>query len=146
MKRALLFTLAAACVSVPLGCSSDDDDDDRYTRSRDRVIVNERISSDRYDDGRMARWPDNDDRIPAGAQPVGRVQGGNIVYEPREDGRLYLFDSTDNKVIWSARVDDGDDFTFSPARGAATLDDRPVNLPRLGAGHGFTLYFLADDD
>ncbi len=147
MKQLAHLTLAALLAAAPLACTSDDDDD-RYSRSSgdDRIISRDRVANDRYDDGRLAHWPDTDTRIPAGAQIVGDMQRGNIVYEARDDGRLYLYDSTDRKVIWNARIRDGEDFVFSPARGIATLDGRSVDLPRLGAGHGFTLYFLEADD
>lgn len=155
--------LGLACTAMA-GCelfNGDDDDDEltttrsggryddrydgRYDSRGDVVIGRDRTSdADRYDDGRQARWPDSTGTIPAGATTVGEMDGGNMTFRPRQDGKVYVFDSTDERVIWSGRLRDGERFVLRPAQHDATINGQSVDLPRLGAGHGFSLYFLPE--
>lgn len=146
-------------VGMVAGCdmfNGDDDDDDALsTRSGDRysdrydsrggaVIGNDR-DSDRYDSSRTASGLDRDSGIPAGAQIVGEMDGPNITYRAREDGRVYIFDNNDQKLVWSGRLRDGERFVLQPGRHEATINGSPVGLPKLGSGHGFTLYFMPEE-
>ena len=129
-KYPILTSVAAvsmlgAVMAASSGCT---DNDDR--RRRDRVS---RTSGDARPG--LAR-------IPAGADRIERGKG-KWEHEFERDGTLYVYDRTDDRVIYDERVRRDDRFEFDPDD-----DEMRINGDRVGgddlnlrAKHEYEIYF-----
>ena len=121
-------SLVGAVMAASSGCT---DNDDR--RRRDRVSRSDRGSRDARPG--LAR-------IPAGADRIERGKG-KWEHEFERDGTLYVYDRTDDRVIYDERVRRDDRFEFDPDD-----DEMRLNGDRVGgddlnlrAKHEYEIYF-----
>src|SRR5439155_20523209 len=83
---------------------------------------------DRRDDSRTERL----DRIPVDAQPVGQrlVLGDppdtGLFFQPKSDGRVFVRDETENKIIYSGPLRQDQQFWLNLTRERATVDGHTV--------------------
>src|SRR5918993_219371 len=105
-KMFAVATLALAAFLIS-GCSEDDKDSLR-DRDRDR------------DGGGLDETPRDAVRVEEG---VGRT----LRYEADRDGRVYVYDEDDDRVVYSGNVYRGEDFVVDP-----DADVLSVNGKRLG--------------
>jgi hypothetical protein len=66
---------------------------------------------------------------------------GELTYQAKEDGRVFLFDVDDNLVVAARRVRAGQQFALSAKLSAATLDGRKLVEQELKMKHSHRLYF-----
>ena len=149
-KLSLAAMTLAAMFAV--GC---EDNDDKYSTRRDRDGDG---ITDRYDPR-----PDRDtvrddavlsrdrvgsrrglDEIPRDAQRVDTAEGSNIRYEASRDGRVYLYDEDDDRVVYSGSVDRGELFLAEPDDDEISLNGKKLGDVNLRANHKYRLYFLRD--
>jgi hypothetical protein len=108
-KRTVLSGGAAmilAAATTGCGIFSDDDDNDR----RDRV--------DRVD---------TMSRVPSSAEVVAEGRGRDLSYKADDDGRVYLYDASNNQLVNSWDVKSGQRLTVSPDNNAISLEGRAIS-------------------
>ncbi len=128
-----------------------DGDDLRVMPGEDKIFINGRtaermsLSGDRvhriYFDGRRAyternKPSRNDDRdrvqnsptrlVPDSAKMVAEGKGTDLSYKAADDGKLYLYDNSNNVLIQTFTLRKGQRFTVSPANDLATIDGKSV--------------------
>ncbi|MDB5299051.1 MAG: hypothetical protein JWO87_714 [Phycisphaerales bacterium] len=137
-----LAVMGAAMSSV--ACESSSTRDGSVTRTRTPtgdVVVDhnpDRNIDDRADTvrGNIAR------DIPARAQEVRTVSGrDSVTYRPDRNGTLYVYDTDDNRLIWSGRVERDQRFTLDPAANNVSLDGQRVVDRSMSPRHSYRLYF-----
>lgn len=71
---------------------------------------------------------DRDDRdvtkVPTGAELLGEGKGRTISATADRDGRVYVYDADDKKVVASVRVSEGDRFVFAPDDDRITVNGK----------------------
>ena len=130
----LILALIAPVALAGLGCEelglSGGDDDDR-DRSDDDVVVS------RDTDRREL------DEIPTGADRIEAVKGREFSYEFKDDGRVYIYDREDDKLVYEGNVRDGERLVIDPQEDKLTVDGDPVGDRDLNlrAAHEYQIYF-----
>lgn len=121
---------------IGAGCSDNDRDRDDSARRVER-IEETRISrppADRDSDypdrsGRIDRTPPAErlDRrgVPRDALLLQEGSGG-LTVRPRDAGTIYLYDTDDNRVVWSGQIDRGDRFSIESDADSAMINGRTV--------------------
>ncbi len=66
---------------------------------------------------------------------------GELTYQAKDDGRLFLFDVDDNLVVAAPHVRAGQKFNLSPDSATATLDGRKMVEQGLKKNQSYRLYF-----
>jgi hypothetical protein len=83
----------------------------------------------------------------AGLPPKAQlVQEGSdqLVYEPNQAGRLFLYDTSNDKVVERYQVRMGQRFAVDAKAGRATLAGNEVSIGKLRGGNRYQVYFLPD--
>ena len=159
------FTLLAA-LSVTaigtIGCEETDRSSSSSRRDRD----DDRIS-DRYDrrdddlrrgdldDDVIGRDPDRrrDDTlerssgmrdIPRDAVKVEEGVGDRLRYEADRDGRVFLYDQDDDRVVYSGNVYRGEDLVVDPDNDVLSVNGKRLGDVNLRTKHRYRLYFMRD--
>jgi hypothetical protein len=160
LSAALAATLAAGC---------DDDDKARHTsarRDRDRDGIADRYdrhpdrASPRDDEVILSRERISDrDRplaerdlelrglaeIPRDAKRVDEGRTGDRVrYTALNDGRVFLYDEADDRVVYSGKVYRDEAFVADPEADMLSVNGKRLADVNLRAGHAYRLYFLRD--
>jgi hypothetical protein len=158
-----LFAIATLAVAAFLiaGCAEDDKDTlsdrdqdhdgiaDRYDRHpRDDDRLDDRISRDRRDQDLDTRDLDRDrrglDDIPRDAVRVEEGVGQTLRYEAERDGRVYVYDEDDDRVVYSGKLYRGEDFVADPDRDVLSVNGKRLNDVNLRAKHRYRVYFGRD--
>ena len=139
-RRLAVPALLGALAITGTACEQfggDDDDDRRRDRSRDRISRSD--PDDRRDDGDRRRGMD---QIPSDARRLERGTG-EYNHTFQDDGTLYVYDRTDDRVVYRATIRRDDRFTFDPED-----DEMRINNDRVGgddlnlrARHTYEFYF-----
>jgi hypothetical protein len=120
--RCIALTLAAVMTVGLTGCSDllDDEssDDSRTSRNDTLTISGIPRSADLLEEGR-----------------------GTLSVRAADDGRVYLFDAEDGRVVWSGRIEKGQRFTVSPDNDRAAIDGQVVYERNLERKHTHRVYF-----
>jgi hypothetical protein len=101
---------AMILAAATTGCGVFSDDDKDNDRRSDRS-------------GRI----DTMSRVPASAEVVAEGRSRDLSYKADEDGRLYLYDASDDRLINSWDVKKGQRLTVSPDNNAISLEGRPIS-------------------
>ena|SRR5687767_3134955 len=159
-----LFAVATLVIAAFLiaGCSEDDKDAlkendrdrdgiaDRYDRrpnSDDRYDRDDRISQDPRDrdlDRDLDRNRRGLDDIPRDAVRVEEGVGDVLRYEAERDGRVYVYDEDDDRVVYSGKVYRGEDFVADPDRDVLSVNGKRLDDVNLRAKHRYRVYFMRD--
>jgi hypothetical protein len=162
-----LFLSAALAATLAAGCADDDADRstsarrdrdrdgiaDRYDRRPDRASRRDDdviLSRDRISD--RDRLSDRDrvtldlrglSEIPRDAKRVDEARTGEPVrYTALNDGRVYLYDEVDDRVVYSGKVYRDEAFVADPERDMLSVNGKRLADVNLRAGHAYRLYFL----
>ncbi len=109
-KRTVLSggtAMILAAATTGCGIFSDDDKD---TDRKDRV---DRI--------------DTTSRVPSSAEVVAEGSGRDLSYKADDDGRVYLYDASNNQLVNSWDVKSGQRLTVSPDNDAISLEGRAIS-------------------
>jgi hypothetical protein len=89
----------------------------------------------------------NEDRprdIPPTAQLM--TEGsGELAYKAPHDGTIYVYDTRDDRLIYSGKVEHGQLVTVNPKSDAVSLDSKKVFEGNLRGGNNRTIYFEPKD-
>lgn len=134
-STALGFALCAAGVTS-IGCSTDDRHVERTRTANGEVVVaHDRVDSDDARD-RISR------DIPGTAEQVKSVNGrDNVTYRPDRDGILYVYNSTDRRLIWSGNIERDQRFVLDPTDNRISIDGRKITDARMNPDDNYRLYF-----
>lgn len=110
--------------------------DDRLDDDDDAVISRDRVGSDRLR---------GLDEIPRDAVRVDTGTGTKLSYDPKRDGRVFLYDEDDDRVVYSGRVYRDEDFSADPDDDELLVNGKKIDEVNLRAKHRYRLYFLPND-
>jgi hypothetical protein len=156
------LSLAALVLSIPLasGCADDDhsktrrdrDHDgiaDRYDRHPDRADRGDDvIGRDRVRDRDLDRPRDRDrdrrglDDIPRDAVRVEEGEGHRLRYRAEHDGRVYVYDEDDDRVVYTGKLYRDEDFLADPERDVLSVNGKRLDDINLRAAHRYRVYFM----
>jgi hypothetical protein len=144
----LLLGLALSAGCETLGLGGDESSSDETISRDDRVSRDDRIGRERTNRDRAGfemKYPnDFDHGVPDRARLVRELEEDSYVtYKTPHDGRLYVYDVDDRKVIYQGEMRDGEAFTVDLRDDRASLAGRAVNA-RLNRDHRYRLYFVED--
>ncbi|HEX8339725.1 MAG TPA: hypothetical protein VF624_02345 [Tepidisphaeraceae bacterium] len=97
--------------------------DDRDRLDRDRL---DRDRTGRDDDLRDRDTRDVSRAVPDDARVVAESRGGELSYKADDDGRAYLYDATESKLVKTYAVRRGQRLTISPANGLVAIDGKTI--------------------
>ena len=78
--------------------------------------------------------------LPPEAQQVGQ-EGESPSYKAESDGRLYVYNRSENKLVHAYQMNKGQQFTVSGPSGRATLDGNDVVAGQITPGRTYSLFF-----
>lgn len=85
-------------------------------------------------------------RVPASAKVVAQGSGRDLSYEANDDGRIYLYDASNDRLVNSWDVKDGQRLTVSPENNAISLEGRQISSStRLSSRTNYQLLFDEKD-
>jgi len=107
----------------------------RETTKGEPVVVRERVIRDSDLRG-LADLPKDAVRVDQGR--------ARLHYTADRDGHIYLFDENDDRVIYSGKIQKGQDFIVEPDREVMLLNGKSFDDVRLRSGDHYRVYFLRD--
>jgi hypothetical protein len=156
-------SFAAALLAGTLlvgGCESDSkshDSDhdgiaDKYDRrpnspSRKDDDVISRDPLDRRDDTLDRASSDRRglDDVPRDAVRVDSGTGMDVLrYPARRDGRIYVYDQTDDRVVYKGKLNGGEEFVMDPSRDVLSVNGKRLEDVSLRERHVYRVYFMRD--
>ncbi len=128
-KRSVLYGgMSMVLATTNIGCSLFDSDSDK-DRDKDRV-----------------EQRDSTNRVPDSAKVVAEGRNKDLSYKANDDGRAYLYDATNDRIVSSWDVDKGQRLTISPDNKAISLDGRAISTStELSTKTNYRLLFDAKD-
>src|SRR3954471_13958888 len=76
--------------------------------------------------------------IPAQAEKLTSGRGGDMIQaRAPHNGKMYVLDESDNKLVWSGKVRSDDRVTVDPSGGAVKLNGDTVSDARLDRDHKY---------
>jgi hypothetical protein len=84
------------------------------------------------------------DEVPRTARLVKRDRG-ELTYRPPDDGKIWVVEGENDRMLYTGRVRRGDEFQLQPARNRAYLNDRKVVDTDIKSDSGHRIYFESDD-
>lgn len=114
---------------------------------RDDSRIERRSSDDNViSTDRSARATRGLDSIPRNADRVDAAAGTSVLdYTAAEDGQIYVYDVTDDRVVWTGELRDGERLIIDPREDTALINGRKISDESLRAnfrtGHSYRLYF-----
>ncbi|MGB7160324.1 MAG: hypothetical protein WBD40_19810 [Tepidisphaeraceae bacterium] len=90
---------------------------------------------------------DDEAFLRAGLPPTAQVvqEGtGRLMYTPDENGRVYLYDATSDRLIGRFRVRRGQRLAFDPATGRATIAGDEVRIGETTKDATYQIYFVRE--
>ena len=85
---------------------------------------------------------DRPDSVPSSAMKVN--EGNRLLrYTAPSNGRLYIFDATDNRILYAGDVMSGDSVSLDTEKNRITVQDKLVAESNLDGGHQYQTYFDA---
>jgi hypothetical protein len=91
--------------------------------------------------GRRDRSTRGLDEVPTTATRVDEGSGPLLSYAPSRDGTLYIYDTDDDRVVFSTPARQDDRFVLDPDANRATLNGRTVLGTGLVPSHRYRIYF-----
>ncbi len=89
---------------------------------------------------------DSADRVPDSAKLVAEGRGNDLSHKFSDDGRAYLYDATNDRIVNSWDVEKGQRLTVSPDNKAVSLDGRAISTSTvLTTKSNYRLLFDARD-
>jgi hypothetical protein len=130
-------TLAAGVLAALLavGCDDNDKSSTSSTHDRDRLDRTERVGGLR-----------GLDEIPRDAVRVNLEDPDRLRHKPERDGRIFVYDEDDDRVVYDGKLYRGEAFIADPAKDAVTVDGKRVGDAKLRSNHRYRLYFLRGND
>ena len=75
-------------------------------------------------------------------QSGSRKGSGHLTYTPEEQGRVFLYDVNQDRVVGRYEMRRGQRLAVDAAAGRATLDGNEVSVGELKAGGSYRIYFM----
>ena len=82
------------------------------------------------------------DAIPAAAQTMTSGTGRDMIQaRAPHNGKMYVLDDTDNKIIWSGKVRTDDNLVVDPGANVVKLNNDTVSDAQLNRGHRYVIKY-----
>jgi hypothetical protein len=81
--------------------------------------------------------------IPVEAERVAQAKG-ELVYQVPAGGEAYILDASDNKIVWSGHLREGETLTIQPEADRVAVDLQSVAEPDLDKDHRYTVFLRRD--
>jgi hypothetical protein len=82
---------------------------------------------------------DRSSQIPANAR-LASEGTGQVTYRAADDGKVYVFDQNDNKIIYSGDIQKGQIVTVDPQANRVMIGDNVVSERSLHAGNSHRIF------
>src|SRR6476646_2242985 len=80
--------------------------------------------------------------IPAQAETLTSGRGGDLIQaRAPHNGKMYVLDATDNKLVWSGKVKTDDRVNVDPTAGVVKLNGDTVTDARLNRDHKYSIQY-----
>jgi len=147
------FSILALTACLAVGC---EESDSSSTRDRDRDGISDSYdrrptSDDRMDDDVViSRDRDRDavrrglDEIPRDAVRVEQGTGKTLRYDAERDGRVYVYDEDDDRVVYQGKLYRGEEFVADPDRDLLAVNGKRLDDVNLRSSHRYRVYFMRD--
>lgn len=126
-------TFAAAAVSLAAGLVVGCGENNNEHRNDKHRKANERIAHERV-------GPALSD-IPRDAKRIDADYSGRLHYQAGHDGRIWLYDSTDDLVIYSGKLLRDERFVVEPEEDRLSINGKRIGPVNLHPKHRYRLYF-----
>jgi hypothetical protein len=85
-------------------------------------------------------------QLPGQAVELNDWRGGReLTYEPETPGFIYVFDQTDNRIVYSGHLRPGERFVLDRQRSRATIDGEIAYAQDRDEARDYKVYFDRDD-
>lgn len=82
------------------------------------------------------------DAIPSAAETMTSGNGRDLIQaRAPHNGKMYVLDDTDNKIVWSGKVKTDDRVTVDPGTNVVKLNGDTVNETRLDRDHKYVIKY-----
>jgi len=167
-----LLAILAVCMTLAVGCEESDRSSSSSRRDRDGDGISDRYDRRPSSDDTLRRDDDDDFRrdtrrddvvgrdpdrvggtldrrrglseVPRDAVKVEEGVGNALRYEPERDGRVYVYDADDDRVVYSGKVYRGEDFVVDPKSDVLSAGGKRLGDVNLRAQHRYHVYFMRD--
>ena len=167
-RNTLMMAALAVGMMLAAGCEEAGDSSSSRRRDRDGDGISDRYdrrpTDDRLrrddvrggdDDEVVGRDPDRrrDDatregrglsQIPREAVKVEEGVGESLRYDADRDGRVYVYDEDDDRVVYSGNLYRGEEFVVDPDSDVLSAGGKRLGDVNLRAKHRYRLYFMRD--
>lgn len=160
------LTLAALAMAMALGAGCEDGSGSSTSprRDRDGDGISDKYDRKPSDDNLRRSDPREDDvvgrdpdrvggraparrglsEIPRDAVKVEEGVGDPLRYEADRDGRVYVYDEDDDRVVYSGKLYRDEQFVADPASDVLSVGGKRLGDVNLRAQHRYRLYFMRD--
>lgn len=164
LRKLPVLAAVAAAMLWSAGCEESDRGSSTSRRDRDRDGISDRY--DRRDDDRrrgdrdgdvIGRDPDprrdgNRDtlerrglsEVPRDAVKVEEGVGDTLRYEADRNGRVFVYDEDDDRVVYAGNIYRGEDFVVDPDKDVLSVNGKRLGDVNLRAQHRYRVYFMRD--
>ena len=160
----LIAVVMLSTIILQTGCATDDGgtivrDTERtgearisFPRTTDVVLDRDRDDPDPTISADTDRDRDDLDRprtqikneIPSDAVQLQSWRGTELTYEAADPGFIYIFDETDNRIVYSGHLRRGERFVLDRARSRATINGLVVYTQDRDQARNYKVYFDRD--
>ena len=159
-SHSLLSAMTLAAM-LALGCEDSDRSTSGSTRDRDGDGISDTYDRRPSDDDNLSRTDPRDDdvvgrspdrardrrglaEIPRDAVKVEEGVGESLRYEADREGRVYVYDEDDDRVVYSGKLYRGEQFVVDPKEDVLSAGGKRLDDVNLRAAHRYRLYFMRD--
>ena len=150
--RHLLSITAIACplAAVGAGCAADRNDAQAQELPR---LGDARVSfsEDHFPPSFSAQLAETANaaepkkELPRDAFELDEWHGRELIYEPETPGFIYVFDQTDNRIVYSGHLHRGERFVLDRQRARATINGEIAYAQDGDEARNYKVYFDRDD-
>ena len=161
MRKSLTLSVLSLAMALAVGCEDMRSSDSSTRRDRDRDGISDKYDREPTGDDRRRSEDDDDvigrdpdrrrsdtlDRprdVPRDAVKVEEGVGDTLRYEADRDGRVYVYDEDDERVVYSGNLYRGEDFLVDPDSDVLSVNGKRLGDVNLRAQHRYRVYFMRD--
>src|SRR5688500_11506303 len=146
----LITALVWSVIGVGVGCATSDTGVEAPEPQLGEARVS--FSEDHFPPSFAARYEETADaageptkELPKDAFELNDWRGRELTYQPEMPGFIYVFDQTDNRIVYSGHLHRGERFVLDRQRSRATINGEVAYAQDRDEGRDYKVYFDRDD-